>query len=200
MCKLLLLLALLGSTQAQLSLYIPDTDPQPLSAIELGVGENGRTTWEILPGEPTGTWVRQADGFPTLTLVEGAQDAILTGAPDLSFAVSCTLLPTTPGQSTPLASCTNLDGGAGWEEDAAPILVQTGADPTGDTTATSGGTSAQSTTRAISPNGPVSGSPVVPSSSSRPQGSGALPSLPGLGAIWIKVGMVAIGLAVFGIW
>ncbi|KZT54172.1 hypothetical protein CALCODRAFT_485767 [Calocera cornea HHB12733] len=64
-CNVLLLLALLAQTRAQLSLYIPDTDPQPLSAVELGVGNDGRTTWEILPGEPTGSWVSQVEDFPT---------------------------------------------------------------------------------------------------------------------------------------
>lgn len=40
---------------AQTSLYIPGFDPQPVSANVLGVGSDGRTTWQIQPGQPSGT-------------------------------------------------------------------------------------------------------------------------------------------------
>ncbi|KZO92988.1 hypothetical protein CALVIDRAFT_566908 [Calocera viscosa TUFC12733] len=203
-CKLLLLLSLISRTAAQLSLYIPDTDPQPLSAIELGVGSDGRTTWEILPGQPTGSWVGQVEDFPTLTLAEGPSDAILTGAPDLNFAVSCTLLPTTSPGAVPLAACTNLaDGGAGWEEAATPLAVQTGAAGAVSTAAGGSGVGSVggtgSATNGGSPNGPVSGSPMVPSSTSRPQVAGAV-RLGGAG--WsVALGLgVALCAGVFGGW
>ena len=38
------------------SLYIPGFDPQPLSAVPLGVDAEGKTTYEIRPGSLTGTF------------------------------------------------------------------------------------------------------------------------------------------------
>lgn len=40
---------------AQTSLYVPGFDPQPLSAKQVGVAD-GRTTWELVAGQPTGTF------------------------------------------------------------------------------------------------------------------------------------------------
>ena len=37
------------------SLFIPGFDPQPLSAVPLGVDTEGRTTYEIKPGAQTDT-------------------------------------------------------------------------------------------------------------------------------------------------
>ena len=41
---------------AETTLYIPGTDEQPISVQQLGTDSNGRTTWVILPGTPTGTF------------------------------------------------------------------------------------------------------------------------------------------------
>lgn len=40
---------------AETSLYIPGFDEQPVSVDVLGVGPDGRTTWQIVPSKPTGT-------------------------------------------------------------------------------------------------------------------------------------------------
>ena len=40
---------------ADTSLYIPGFDEQPISVTAVGVGPDGRTTWRIQPGRPTGT-------------------------------------------------------------------------------------------------------------------------------------------------
>jgi hypothetical protein len=40
---------------AETSLYIPGFDEQPVSVDVIGVGPDGRTTWEIVPSKPTGT-------------------------------------------------------------------------------------------------------------------------------------------------
>jgi len=40
---------------ADTSLYIPGFHEQPVSVTALGVDSNGRTTWQIQPGKPTGT-------------------------------------------------------------------------------------------------------------------------------------------------
>jgi len=40
---------------AETSLYIPGFDEQPVSVTVLGVGPDSRTTWQIQPGQPTGT-------------------------------------------------------------------------------------------------------------------------------------------------
>jgi hypothetical protein len=42
--------------RGDVSLFIPDFDPQPLSAGNLGTDGQGRTTWEIVPGSLTGTF------------------------------------------------------------------------------------------------------------------------------------------------
>ena len=44
----------LSDVSADTSLFIPGFDPQPLSVENLGTDGQGRTTWEILPGTPTG--------------------------------------------------------------------------------------------------------------------------------------------------
>jgi hypothetical protein len=41
---------------AETSLYLPDFDPQPISADVLGVGPDGETTYLIQAGQPTGTF------------------------------------------------------------------------------------------------------------------------------------------------
>lgn len=40
---------------AETSLYIPGFDEEPVSVTALGVDSEGRTTWELVPGKPTGT-------------------------------------------------------------------------------------------------------------------------------------------------
>ena len=40
---------------AETSLYIPGFDEQPVSVDIIGVGPDGRTTWQIVPSKPTGT-------------------------------------------------------------------------------------------------------------------------------------------------
>ena len=39
---------------ADTSLYIPGFNEQPVSVTNIGVDSNGRTTWQIVPGKPTG--------------------------------------------------------------------------------------------------------------------------------------------------
>lgn len=45
----------ISDVSADTSLFIPGFDPQPLSVENLGTDGQGRTTWEIVPGTPTGT-------------------------------------------------------------------------------------------------------------------------------------------------
>ena len=40
---------------AEALLYIPGLDEQPVSVDVVGVGPDGRMTWQIVPGKPTGT-------------------------------------------------------------------------------------------------------------------------------------------------
>lgn len=45
--------------KADVSLYLPGFNPtvdMAVSANELGVDANGRTTWELVPGSPTGSF------------------------------------------------------------------------------------------------------------------------------------------------
>ena len=41
---------------AQTSLFIPGFDAQPVSANIIGVGSDGRTTWELKPGVTSGSF------------------------------------------------------------------------------------------------------------------------------------------------
>ncbi|EMD38145.1 hypothetical protein CERSUDRAFT_113290 [Gelatoporia subvermispora B] len=71
-----LVLARQQFTSAQTSLYLPDFDPQPVTANQLGVNADGQTTWLIAPGSSS----NGLDGhgiYGPATLVEGPSDAHL---------------------------------------------------------------------------------------------------------------------------
>ncbi|KAF5373739.1 hypothetical protein D9758_000911 [Tetrapyrgos nigripes] len=77
---------------AQVSLYVPGFDPQPLSAVAIGVDSQGQTTWELSPGSLTNS-DEDIGLVGTATLVEGSQGASLNYVfTDLSLTVgaSCT--------------------------------------------------------------------------------------------------------------
>ncbi|EIN07015.1 hypothetical protein PUNSTDRAFT_121251 [Punctularia strigosozonata HHB-11173 SS5] len=77
MHKAVTLLALACGAQvsfAQLSLYLPGFDPQPLTASEVGVDSAGRTTWAIAAA-PTVTDDADIGIVGTATLVEGSDYA-----------------------------------------------------------------------------------------------------------------------------
>ncbi|KAI0312663.1 hypothetical protein OF83DRAFT_1086872 [Amylostereum chailletii] len=101
----LLALPFLYYVRADVSLYIPGFDPQPLSAADLGVDSAGRTTWEIVTGVQTDT--DQDFGLVgTATLIEGASDAHLEyGNAEISVTldISCAL-------SDGVADCTANQG------------------------------------------------------------------------------------------
>ncbi|KAF9645459.1 hypothetical protein BDM02DRAFT_3131077 [Thelephora ganbajun] len=80
-----------GHVLADVSLYIPGTAEQPVSAELLGAGPDGKTTWKLLPGKPTGTWTQS--GFPlTATLVSSPSDAVLQYTDDpISVTYSCAI-------------------------------------------------------------------------------------------------------------
>jgi len=63
----------------------------PVSAEPLGTGPDGKTTWKLLPGTPTGTWTQT--GFPlTATLVSGPSDAVLQYTDDpIAVTYSCAI-------------------------------------------------------------------------------------------------------------
>ena len=46
-----------------MSLYIPGFDPQPVSVNIVGIGADSQTTYQVLPGQPTGTWSGQPPAF-----------------------------------------------------------------------------------------------------------------------------------------
>ncbi|KAK7693920.1 hypothetical protein QCA50_003494 [Cerrena zonata] len=64
---------LLQSAVAQTSLYIPGFDPQPISAGIIGVGSDGRTTWQLQPGVTSGSF-DDIGLIGTATLVAGPND------------------------------------------------------------------------------------------------------------------------------
>jgi len=120
-----------GVVSAQTSLYIPGFDPQPVSASEVGVGADGRTTWELAPGVTSGTY--EDIGFAgTATLIEGPSDAQLIysePAGGLYLSESCVI-------ANGIANC-NIAAGQGGTtttdsavETASPFEVQGGSAPT----------------------------------------------------------------------
>ncbi|KAH9170250.1 hypothetical protein EDB89DRAFT_1979660, partial [Lactarius sanguifluus] len=114
--SLIVLHHLVICVRADASIFIPGFDPQPLSAGELGTDGQGRTTWEIVPGTPTGTF-DTAPFVGTATLVEGPNDAHLVynnAQLSLTLDIKC-------GINNGIAACT---GDAGY--DATPFIFPTG--------------------------------------------------------------------------
>jgi len=134
----------------QISLYLPGFDPQPLSANELGTGTDGRTTWEIQAGTPTGT---EEVAFPgTATLVEGPSDAVIAyNIPALTLSVfeACSIV-------NGVAVCTAIANGATTvveTETANPFLVQGGATAVASVTSTAASSAATPTGSAATSSG-----------------------------------------------
>ncbi|KAF8891376.1 hypothetical protein BD779DRAFT_1670985 [Infundibulicybe gibba] len=67
------------NVEAQVSLYIPGFEPQPVSADALGIGSDGRTTWALHQGKVTDS-LGSSQFIGTATLVEGPGYASLTYA------------------------------------------------------------------------------------------------------------------------
>ncbi|KAF9242101.1 hypothetical protein BU15DRAFT_60605 [Melanogaster broomeanus] len=116
----------IGLCRADMSLYLPGFDPQPISVNIEGVGADGETTYEVVAGQPTGTWIGQPAPFiGTGFLVEGAGNAVFSYAnADLSitFIESCTI-------ANGLADCNDIQPDVTTvfvEETAIPMLVQGG--------------------------------------------------------------------------
>ncbi|KAI9435178.1 hypothetical protein H4582DRAFT_1973411 [Lactarius indigo] len=137
--------------RADTSLFVPGFDPQPLSAAELGTDGQGRTTWEIVPGSPTGTFT-EVDFVGTATLVEGPNDAhlVYNNAPlSVTLDIQC-------GINNGIAACT---GDAGYDvtpfifptEAAQPILVQGGGPLTASPATSSGSSVRPSQTTTLPP-------------------------------------------------
>lgn len=177
---------LLGRVYAQTSLYIPGFDPQPISVNQLGVGSDGRTTWELQPGVTSGSF--DDIGFAgTATLVEGPSDAHLIWtypAGGLGIDESCVI-------NGGIAVCTVAAASGNTvvtdieTESAVPFEVQ-GGSAVGS--ASGGSSPAVSTPAPSSPSVSPSGSSVVqaPSRSSgspvASQTSGGNPSPSGTGS------------------
>jgi len=180
---------------ADVSLFLPGFDPQPISVNILGVGADGETTYQVLPGEPTGTWIGQDPAFiGTGILVEGASNAMFSYANAeiaLSFVESCTIV-------NGIATCDNIDPGQTTfvdEEVATPMLVQGGGTATPVPTDSFGsGVPAQTTAQ---PGASLPTAGATPSQSNTPSpaansGVRSLPSMAGLagmlGIFWNVLG------------
>jgi len=125
-------MSLVGSTLAQTSLYIPGFDPQPLSADILGTDAQGRTTWAIHAGTPTGTFIGADDVFPgTATLVEGPNDAFFTYADVVSIGARCSL-------SGNVAACSATESGSLVTETETFTRIEVQAGTTASLTAATG--------------------------------------------------------------
>ncbi|KAH7929660.1 hypothetical protein BV22DRAFT_1029289 [Leucogyrophana mollusca] len=186
--------------KADVSLYMPGFDPQPLSVNVLGAGSDGLTTYEVVPGEPTGTWVGQDPAFfGTGTLVEGANEAIFTygnAALSATFMESCTI-------ANGMATCeVENPSTTFFEEENATLMdvqggVATGAPsasaaPPSSITGAPGSPGAPSASPAGSPTG---SSPTAAGSASQ---SGASPSPSGNGCVGTSPTILVAMLGAFG--
>jgi len=178
------LLVFVSVVKADTSLYIPDADPQPISAGLIGVGSDGRTTWEIQQGSATGTFTDPGDdgflGGATATLVEGPSDAVMTIAVSSGDfievgAISCTI-------NNGLADCVRSvsEGGSLFTdtitETASPFLVQGGGSFTtsgsGPTSTATSGSQASAASTASSSGASATGTASGKNSAGRIQISG----------------------------
>jgi len=171
--KTLIIFSFVAFCSADMSVYIPDFDPQPISVNILGVGSDGRTTYEVLPGEPTGTWVGQDPAFVgTATLVEGPNDAVLNyDYPPMQISVvdSCNIVNGVATCTIDVMTTTVYD-----VEIATPILVQGGsASPMITGGSTMYWTAGVPVTSTITVNGSPSVETTVPTAS--PSAGGAVP-------------------------
>ncbi|KAF8838347.1 hypothetical protein BDN67DRAFT_971700 [Paxillus ammoniavirescens] len=177
---------------ADVSLFMPGFDPQPISVNILGVGADGETTYQVLPGEPTGTWIGQDPAFiGTGILVEGASNAMFSYANAeiaLSYVESCTIV-------NGIATCDNINPGQTTfvdEEVATPMLVQGGGTATPVPTDTFGsGVPAQTTAQP----GSTAGATPFQSNSPSPSANSGVRSLPPMAGL---AGMLGIFWNVLG--
>lgn len=198
---------------AQTSLYIPGFDPQPVSASQLGIGADGRTTWELKPGVTSGTFdeigfigtgMFKLQGLPMkyififilATLVEGPNDAHLVYSDAAaSFVVeeNCSINGGVAVCSIVIASGTSTET-ALETESVIPFEVQgggaapsAGSSPAVSTPAPSGGSSASSVVSRSS-GSPVAsqtsaGSPSPSTSTGAGTNNGAVTQLPSLSVV-----------------
>ncbi|KAI0069835.1 hypothetical protein K474DRAFT_1680627 [Panus rudis PR-1116 ss-1] len=88
---ILLLAAALPYTTAQTSLFIPGFDPQPLSVSQVGAGSDGKTTFAIVPGTPSGT-LQDIGLIGTATLiVSPSQAEVIYDAGVVSLTENCAI-------------------------------------------------------------------------------------------------------------
>ncbi|KZV70949.1 hypothetical protein PENSPDRAFT_752195 [Peniophora sp. CONT] len=161
---------------ADVSLIVPGFDEQPLSATELGVNAEGRTTWAIMPGVATNT-DEDVGFFGTAILIEGPSDAhLIDDVPELTMTldITCTIangLADCAGNgydSTPVALGTQ--GPFLVQGNAAPAATAGSASATGSTGATASPGSSATVTAA--PTGSAASSSST-TATATPSGSGA---------------------------
>ncbi|KAF8550462.1 hypothetical protein OG21DRAFT_1499772 [Imleria badia] len=116
---------------ADISLWLPGFDQSPLSVTVIGVGAGGETTYQMVPGQPTGDEDPQV--FGTAIVVEGPGNMLLD---DGDMFESCAL-------TNGMADCMVVIDDATFYTDYAlltPIVVQGGSTASpGPTSAVSGG-------------------------------------------------------------
>ncbi|CAL1705476.1 unnamed protein product [Somion occarium] len=200
----LLASGLLQNVVAQTSLYIPGFDPQPISANEVGVGEDGRTTWQLQPGVTSGSF----DDFGligTATLIQGPNDiqVIYNGA-GLDLNENCAI-------NGNLADCTvvaAVDGTtstdfvtetvAPFEIQGGPALTSGGSVPSVTSSPTSGvpsGTSASGGSQAGStPSGGASQTSAPPAGNTAPGDNSGAVKMGMSYLVWVASGVALLVL------
>jgi len=150
------------------TLYIPGADEQPMSVQQLGTDGNGRTSWLIHPGTPTGTFTDPSVQF-TATLVEGPSDAVLQGSlpGGPAFSYSCAIAGSQANCQL-VASDQSLTETTSIIETVSPFVVQGGGSPSSDLSSRL----PSLTLTSLPPTGtssPLSMSPTIPASGLPPQ-------------------------------
>ncbi|KAI0797457.1 hypothetical protein C8Q75DRAFT_801407 [Abortiporus biennis] len=196
------------STFAQTSLFIPGMDPQPVAGQVAGVGTDGRTTWLISPGVPSGTL--SDNGFSGVaTLIVGPSDAeLILSEPVAGGALfgdeKCVLKGDGSADCTAIVSDPNAGLSTIFETESVifiPIQGATAAPSTPTSSPTSapgtspsaGSSSGTSGTAKPGSSSNSSGSPTSTSTTTSNQSSGAV-GLSAKGFIWAAAGLAVYNL------
>jgi len=188
--------------KADVSLYMPGFDPQPLSVSVVGAGSDGLTTYQVVAGQPTGSWIGQDPAFyGTGTLVEGANEAIFTyndPAIGLAYMQSCAIVNGVATCEIEESTTTFYD-----EENATPMGVQ-GGPFTGAPSASDASSSSTTLPPGSTLTGAPSASPAGSAPGSSPTGagsasqSGVSPSPSGNGSVRTSPTILVAMLGAFG--
>ncbi|KAI0742664.1 hypothetical protein C8Q80DRAFT_921129 [Daedaleopsis nitida] len=200
--SLLAVLSLLFSytvNAAVVSLFIPDTDPAAITADILGTDAEGRTTWRLAPGQPSGT-LRPPPTPVTATMVAGPKDVhVVEYVPDFgaTFYDDCVITEGTAAICTVvLSSAGGVQTAGVHTESIGALEVQIATPPATAATGTMTGVSAPGTQTASGSAGTSASPGALQTGSSGNGAAGRVESRPSM----LAVGAGAVVFAVSLFW